>query len=615
MLPLLFSKQIYATNLESYLLNPPQRISVQEGKIGISYEEATQLLNFIKPNLSQKTLHVKAKKIPSILFDVSIDSIHFKKQAYQLEISKNKITIQGGNSAGIFYGKQTLLQLLKYSLLEKKNLPHLTILDWPDFERRGYMLDISRNKIPTMKSLYELVNILAKLKINELQLYTEHTFAYKKHKRVWKGSSPMTSRQIKSLKNYCRKYFIDLVPNQNSFGHMENWLKHEKYMPLASCPTKCKRTSCLDPLNSKSLELIQELYSELLPNFSSPYFNIGGDETFELCKEKNLSLCKKIGKPQVYLNYLKQLNTEANKYGKQAQFWADMILKYPQIINETPKNMIAMVWGYESNYPFEENLNKLKPTGIDTYVCPGTSSWRSIIGKNHHAFINLKQAAQNGKKLKAKGFLNTNWGDEGHLQPATVVYPSLIIGASYSWNHTENALSNLEFHLNQYFFQDLSGNLSKAILKLGNAYLKTKTPQGNANIFHLLLTKYDRPFNEQYQTKKLTIKGLEAAKKDVLEAIFLLKNAESKAENTKISIKEMEQAAKLALHTLNLGIARLNSPDQSIKKIPFEIKQALIMELQYLIKNHKKLWIKRNRIGGLKESSSWLKKLLTYYKN
>ncbi len=112
-------------------------------------------------------------------------------------------------------------------------IPCLKIRDWPDFPTRGVMLDISRDKVYQMQTLYTLVNQLASWKINQLQLYTEHTFAYQGHERVWLNASPMTPEEIQNLDQYCKEKFIELVPNQNSFGHMSRWLKHPEYQHLA----------------------------------------------------------------------------------------------------------------------------------------------------------------------------------------------------------------------------------------------------------------------------------------------------------------------------------------------------------------------------------------------
>ena len=102
------------------------------------------------------------------------------------------------------------------------------------------MLDISRDKVPTMATLFSLVDLLAELKINQLQLYTEHTFAYRNHPAVWAKASPMTGDEILQLDQYCRERFIELVPNQNSFGHMEQWLKLPQYRDLAEARDSIK---------------------------------------------------------------------------------------------------------------------------------------------------------------------------------------------------------------------------------------------------------------------------------------------------------------------------------------------------------------------------------------
>ena len=124
----------------------------------------------------------------------------------------------------------TLRQLLRQY---GRRLPCLKIRDWPDFPRRGVMLDISRGRVPKLETLLELVEHLADFKINELQLYTEHTFAYRKYKSVWQSWGALTGEEIRKLDARCRELGIDLVPNQNSFGHLRYFLEHPRLKKLA----------------------------------------------------------------------------------------------------------------------------------------------------------------------------------------------------------------------------------------------------------------------------------------------------------------------------------------------------------------------------------------------
>jgi hypothetical protein len=129
-----------------------------------------------------------------------------KLEAYELIISSNRISISSQGEAGLFYGVQTLLQIFRLAqpaLSEQTSCPHipaLIIRDAPEIPRRGVMLDISRDKVPTLETLFHLVDLLSSLKYNELQLYIEHTFAYRGHEEVWKNASPICAEG--SLSNF-----------------------------------------------------------------------------------------------------------------------------------------------------------------------------------------------------------------------------------------------------------------------------------------------------------------------------------------------------------------------------------------------------------------------------
>lgn len=610
-----------AEKLQDYLVPTPQSIDIQPDE-KITYNEqlfqelADFFASFNKSKWSKQS--VIMRNGAKVNIGVYIDP-KYGKQEYRLLVKNGSVTIISGSNEGIYYGIQTMRQVMAYSLTEKKDLPGVYITDYPALQRRGFMLDISRDKVPTMHTLYQIVDLLTSLKINELQLYTEHTFAYQNHQIVWENASPMTPEEIAALQKYCQDRFIDLVPNQNSFGHMENWLKYKKYQSLAECQTDCNtiwgksKYTSLDPTNPGSFKLIQELYAELLPNFESDYFNIGCDETVELGLGNSKAECEKRGLGRVYLDYLLKLNEEVNKYGKKAQFWGDIVLNHDSLIPYLPKNMTAMVWGYDSQFRFDTVLPKFKNAGLEFYVCPGTSTWRSIIGKNQIAFTNLRNAAINGEKYGAKGMLVTNWGDHGHWQPLSVCEPAMILGFSYAWNCDTTLLDRLEFVLSQYVFKDPTRNTAKAILKLGYAYEVAKMPEGVANVFHLILRRHAWSWDNNYQTKTLTIENLQKTETEIDEAMKIFAQGNPQCADAQIVKEEIEQAANLAKHSLHFGIARLQTKDHQTKSIPLEKRKALAAELKPLIDNHRRLWVKRNRIGGLDDSAKGMEDVYNYY--
>lgn len=316
-------------------------------------------------------------------------------------------------------------------------------LNWdtspPLFERLGLMLDISRNRVPTMATLRGLVDLLHALHYNELQLYTEHTFAYLGHEAVWQKASPMTGYEIREIDLYCAARGIELVPNQNSFGHMERWLRHEAYKPLAECPDGFEHPlagwrasgSTLYP-SDQSAAFMDGLYTELLPYFRSQQLHIGGDEPWELGKGRSAERVAREGKHRVYLDFMQRLFARVQTHGYRPQFWADIILERPDLVPELPEGVLPVIWGYEADSPLEAQCRIVSEAGFagQYYVAPGAGNWNSFSGRLDVAEANIWLAARSGRAHGARGLLLTAWGDNGHHQPWLTLYPALILASA-----------------------------------------------------------------------------------------------------------------------------------------------------------------------------------------
>ena len=349
------------------------------------------------------------------------------------------------------------------------------------FEVRGYMLDISRDRVPTMKTLREIVDLLARCRYNQFQLYTEHTFAYSAHRTVWEDADPMTAAEIRKLDAYCQMQGVELVPNQNCFGHMERWLVHPEYNALAKFPkggamtpwgTIKKDPTTLDPKNPGSIALVDGLLEELLPNFSSSLVNVGCDETFE------------ISDPGEYLEVLVKVCDAARKRGKRPMFWGDIVLRHPELIAKLPRDLVALDWGYEGNHPFQRECAEFRKSGLDFYVCPGTSSWRSLAGRVENMRENLEAAEKAGRENGAKGYLVADWGDEGHWQPLAASLPGIIMGGAFAASGAKAAKMDLELELNRVMDAPLGGLL----LRLGTLYLRGGALRANCSeLFNILV--------------------------------------------------------------------------------------------------------------------------------
>jgi hypothetical protein len=554
--------------------------------------------------------------------ELQVDSAIAQEQGYRIVITLGKIELAGHDDAGLAYAVTTLAQLMRtYS--QSGTLPCMFIVDWPEFERRGVMLDISRDKVPTMDTLFQLVDQFEAWKLNEFQLYTEHTFAYANHEEVWKEASPMTPAEIVELDAYCRERGVELVPNQNSFGHLERWLKHDAYVHLAECrePTEVfawgrnltvSRTS-ICPEDPGSLDLMEELFAELLPHFSSEFFNIGCDETIELGYGRSKRMCEKVGKGRVYLDFLLKLRRAAKAHGRHIQFWGDIITRYPELISELPEDMTALVWGYEEDHPFDQECAAFKVSGLDFYVCPGTSSWNSFLGRHGNATANLASAARNGAKHGAKGYLITDWGDGGHWQTFSISYPYFAYGAAISWATEANLEANLAGHLDRDIYFDASGQIGKVLLNLGKAAEISGIAPHNSTIFDPILRHAGVRLADHEVLAQLNSERLIAIETALDAELASLAGAEPACPDADQVMAEIRLAAEFASHTCKQARCKLETPNGDLGEVPDNLRTDLRLDLDRLIDRHRTLWLGRNRPGGLADSIERLEVIRACY--
>jgi hypothetical protein len=526
-------------------------------------------------------------------------------EGYALTIDRSGVKIEFRETGGLRAATATLRQLLReYG----RHLPFVKIRDWPDFTRRGVMLDISRGRVPKLETLLDLAEKLSDFKINELQLYTEHTFAYKKYKSVWQSWGALTAGEIKILDARCRELGIDLVPNQNSFGHLRYFLADPKLKKLAEISEPyedaskefVRRPTTLAPNHPGTLPFLRGLYDELLPNFSSEFFNIGGDETWDLGKGQSKKLCEQKGKGIVYLNFLKKIQREVSTRERKMMFWGDIILKHPNLISALPKNVIALNWGYEADHPFEKEAAQFAKAKISFYVCPGTSTWQTLIGKHDNAFANLRSAAKAGKNFGAIGFLNTDWGDGGHPQPLAVSWPLFAVGAALAWHLTsfdENVLAKV---LNRDVFEDASNTLAQAGLKLGFAHQKLGVKALNETPLGTVIAAPKPEDRELFCRNglkwfaKIPAAKITATLKEIEKQREALLCARPKTDSGKILMLELDLAARMAAQSGKFMLWQ-QAVVTGRKAAANKLAKIGIRELRQLQKDFEAYWPLRNK--------------------
>ena len=535
-------------------------------------------------------------------------------QGYELTVAAGRIHVVAATPAGLFYGVQTLRQLL---LQCGRQFPTVRCTDWPDFPNRGLMLDVSRNKAPTMPTLLTLVDLLASWKVNQLQLYFEHVFAYRNHPTVWQDASPFTPAEIVELDRFCRERFIELVPNQNSFGHLTTWLTRPEYNHLAEAPEGCdtiwgfRPAASLQP-TEESLRFLRTLYDELLPNFSSKQVNVGCDETIDLGKVRSKTQAEAVGVGRLYLDFVKKIHREVRARGYTMQFWGDIITHYPELVRELPRDAVALEWGYEADHPFDEHGALFAAAGIPFYVCPGTSTWNSIVGRTTNAIENMRNAARNGLKHGAVGFLNTDWGDNGHWQPLAVSYLGFAAGAAYGWALDANCPLPLADALSRFAFHDATGIMGRLAYDLGELYRLAGVPIHNASVLFRVLQSPPERLTEWLRSGEVTDPAPRLrAVLDAIDGIMgNLPHADMQHPDADLIKREFTWGANMLRHACwraiwALGLERDAGSDP--------LRQWLLQEADKLLPEFAAIWHARNREGGFAHSMARLERMRADY--
>jgi hypothetical protein len=386
-------------------------------------------------------------------------------QGYELDVTPEGTHVRHADEAGLRYARQTLQQLAAVG-----QLPALAVRDHPDHQVRGYMLDVSRDRVPTRATLAWLVEVLAALRYDHLELYVEHTYAYEGHELVWGAASPLTADDVRWLDDLCRVRGIELVANQNTFGHMERWLRHDAHRWRAECPDGATNPFTGRPMAPTTLAPTEEnaafasgLVREQAAQVRSRTVHVGADEPFELGQGVSAAEVAARGRAQVYVEHLLRIVQPLLAEGRQVLFWGDVLRRHPELVAPLPDGLVPVVWHYDPpaedagllgglpapvladlglpddfHRGFAAHLRSVVETARPHWVAPGTSSWNSVVGRWPDARANLLDAATAGLASGAQGFLVTDWGDNGHVQPLLVSLLPLAYGAGVAWCEATN---------------------------------------------------------------------------------------------------------------------------------------------------------------------------------
>ncbi len=639
-----------------YLIPQPKQITFGSGSFSISdplkiyfskgaCEETQFSVKQLQETLSDNNFHSKVvhsasngdillglierdKPIDKILNDLKINLPQDAyEEGYIISNDGKKIIVAAKTEAGLFYGVQTLKQLIETA--NKGSIPSLVVIDWPSLRYRGWMDDISRGPIPSMDFLKHCIRQMAAYKQNFFTLYTEDVFKLNTYPDIAPADG-LSAEEVSELTEYAAKYHIEMIGNFQSFGHMAKILANPFYASMG------ENEDILNPDCELTYDFLKNAYAEVVPSYRSKFFNINCDETFGLGEGKSKSLAQKIGIDGLYAMHINKIDQLIKPYGKRIMMWGDIAVNNPGIIEKLPRDLIILSWGYHAAESFDDAIMPFKNTGYEFMMAPGVSCWNEIWPGMSNAVTNISNYVRDGYKLGAMGMMNTAWDDNGH-NLFNSNWHGLIWGAECSWNplkeaYGDQAVADREIKLNAFniAFDKLffgAENVSRVLMAIDN--LRNLKVPGILNewAFWNSITDFNTDNTSQsfVERNKYIIVQADSLRKELSKSTTNNTNLHlghyNCSRSSKVSSKHMIDNAMFALERITF-----NANKNITRALLYEIKESgnneLIAQGKNEISNLKdhlfkikkqyvKLWERENRAWWLSKNLSDYNKLYT----
>ena len=421
---------------------------------GVDYE---RLLMRKDTSIKSFQMGIRGEKMDRLFQKLGFFKEELGDEGYELFIDNNQVVLAANTPQGLFYGKQSLIQLIRGA--QNNTLQGLHIIDKPAVKYRGVMDDISRGPVPTLEYMKYQIRRFAELKINTLTYYTEHVVRTEKHPEFAPPGGALSIAEWKELSEYAKEYYIELIPNFQSLGHAEKVLLCPKFQNIAESNTMYGLTK------PETLEFMRDIYTEMSPAFESKFFHVNCDETFDIGRGPSSEKVKELGVGRVYTDYMNQLSSILKDNGKRMMMWGDIVLQHPEILDILPKETVMMTWEYSDYDSYSKWIDPFVEKGFDFIVCPGVLNSSRISPNYKMAIPNIQKFIKQGIEKGAIGVLNTVW-DEGSLHTFDRDWYGVAYGAEHSWNPNKKELSDFDTRLSKAIYRSEKGELITAIHKL-----------------------------------------------------------------------------------------------------------------------------------------------------
>jgi hypothetical protein len=394
------------------------------------------------------------------------------RETYTLRVTSDRVEIVSRSSAGVYYGIQTLRQMVEQGAF----VPAADVRDWPSLPYRAFMMDMSHAQLPTVEEIERQLDFLARWKTNQYYFYSESSIELKGFPLLMAGAR-FTQDQVRHIIDYARARHIDIVPNLELYGHMHDLFRVERYADMGVFPHGGE----FSRRNPHLRELLSNWIAQISDLFPSPFLHIGFDETWTLERE-----ARAMGETpeQLYLAQLREVSAIVAQHSKHAMAWADMLEKYPAMIPQVPKGVIATPWHYmPSEIPkYPEILAKFRAASVPTVVQGAVLNWIWTTPDYSRSFENIDALLDAARKAGTLGFVTSGWTDET-LNLMRESWPGIAYGSVASW---ESGPADRATFFDRYaailYPKQVAPDVSAALSALARAQTLLQRGVGNSTI-------------------------------------------------------------------------------------------------------------------------------------
>ena len=422
-------QEIQFTGNSSFTVNPKTIVTGNFEAVTIVRRVLTEYLILSGQTRGQLSISISAPTNPS-------DELWKHDQAYQLTVKSSGISIEAKDNRSIFYAAQTLAQLIR----RDRQIPSMVIRDWPAIPTRLVMIATDQGGFQVIDMEYwkRIIRELAAYKINAVMPYFDcGTYKYKKYPFLGaKGDDGFTMEKAKILSEYAAAHFVQLIPQQNSLGHLGGLLGHKELQHLQD------GGGTINMVLPETTEFLGDLYDELVEAFpNSPAIHVGGDEFSHGFGKHPLvaAKIKEIGQEGVYGEFMTKLRDMLKVRNRKMMIWWNEKGLTIKAGAHMPKEIGVFDWHYgpQKDYPSLDNL--LNAGFTNPWATPAVTRYYSRGNSWEGTFGNIHNFAVAGVKRKVPGICTCTWvhGMWGGRNMFELNLYGLVYSAECGWNPSE----------------------------------------------------------------------------------------------------------------------------------------------------------------------------------